>query len=228
MQFVARLLAAIALAAALLGPAHAAAPAPARPAVTCEQHPCVPVGGIVGEIKGDVAVKTAAFLAQAQAAGADAVVLAIASPGGSFGTSRDLFDVIKASKVPVYCYVAGMAASGAFWALQACTERVVEPDAKLMTHQAYLTVSAPASFTRADLLAIAANIEAMNERMCGDIAARMGITLAALMERIGDQDWFLTVPQAVLLGAADRAWLTGIDGYVTDVKTRHATPPPQK
>lgn len=219
MKFLARLLAALAVVAALAGPARAV--------TTCDRHPCVPVGAVVGEIKGDVATKVAAFLTEARTAGADAVVIAIASPGGSFGVSRDLFDAIRASRVPVYCYVSGMAASGAFWALQACTERVVEPDAKLMTHQAYLTVSEPVSFRRDDLLRIAAAIDAMNQRMCGDIAARMGMALPALLERIGDHDWFLTVPQAVLLGAADRAWATGLDGYVGDVKARHAPQPPK-
>lgn len=160
-------------------------------------------GGVFGAITPKMAEEIIGFLKNAAEKRADAVVLGILSPGGDCDASDHIFDAIKESPVPVYCYVRHMAASGAFWILQACKERVMEADARLMVHAPFIMAKADMAMKRADLVEALSKIDMMQELMIADIAPRMKMTEAALTKRLGEGDWFMSASQAVKSNAID-------------------------
>lgn len=192
-------------------PAPVAAPAPhivqtppVSPAVQqCKERPCIHAGGIFGAITPKVAEEIIGFLKNADEKKADAVVLGILSPGGDCDASDHIFDAIKESPVPVYCYVRHMAASGAFWILQACKERAMEEDARLMVHAPFIMAKADMAMKRTDLVEALSKIDMMQDLMVTDIAPRMKMTSAALVKRLGEGDWFMSASQAVKSHAID-------------------------
>lgn len=155
------------------------------------------------------------------------MTILIDSPGGDATVSAAIFNAIKAHPKPSHCVVVGSAASGAFFVLQACTERLAVPGAELMTHRmrivlpfvgkikakhpvipdVALVVATP---TPDQMLANAeeqvkqakqALLEelAMNQK----IAARLGMPLEHYTRKIAAGDWELTAPNALRVNAID-------------------------
>ena len=184
---------------------------------TCQKHPCLVAGSLEGSITMTDTVAVDTLVKGAASDKADAVLFSINSGGGDYGASKEIYRLIKTSPVPFYCYVTDMAASGAFWILQACKERVAEPDAILMVHQGSWTFTA-ASYSRADIATILSQLDAKNEIMLTSIASRMRMKPQDLTARCSKGDWFMSAPGAVAVNAADSVFTAGPEAYVKHVK----------
>jgi ATP-dependent protease ClpP protease subunit len=181
------------------------------------KHPCVVAAAIVGIIVPGTSMVFAEFMDKARVMGADAVVLGISSPGGDFNASEEIFNLIKDSEIPVYCYVKKAAMSGAFWILQACKERVGESDSRLMTHSPYVITQEGAILNRAVLTKLLSQLGMMESVMSSSIAGRLGMTEADMVSRLQRGDWFMSASQAVEAKALDRVVAPGkasFDGYI--------------
>jgi ATP-dependent protease ClpP protease subunit len=187
---------------------------------TCIQQPCVLQGVIAGPIDDDIADEFAKMLDAARAAGANAFVLGIMSPGGNFHASFRIFQAIQKSKMPVHCYVRKMAASGAFWILQACTERVAEPDVTLMIHAPLVVTPGSVVLKRQDLVMILERLRLLETIMVGTIAPKMKLTPAALSDKLAQGDWFMNPVAAIAAHALDSIWSGAFSEYVRDVQKR--------
>lgn len=196
---------------------------PDAPAVVPCGNPCVPVGAIVGVITPNMGPAWEGFLETAKKDHAVSIVLGIASPGGDFNTSEEIFNLIKESEIPVYCYVKKAAMSGAFWILQACTERIAESDARLMTHSPYMMTSDGQVLNRTVLTKLLSQLSMMESVMAESIASRMLMTPDELVKRLQAGDWFMSAPQAVAAHSLDRFVPPGVqsfDAYIDSIKAR--------
>lgn len=185
----------------------------------CTGSPCIAKAAIVGSIRPPLDRAIADFMMRAQEAHADAVMLIINSPGGEVGTSKHIFEILRASKVPTFCYVPKLAASGAFWILQGCTERVASPEALLMIHAPYATASEGMKLDIATLHQIASELEAEANIMAAQMAPRMKLTPAEMKERMLKGDWFMAGEAAIGNHAIDKL-VDGSKTYLDEVTAR--------
>lgn len=198
-----------------------AVPAKENLEVLCVEHPCVPVAALMDKITETSAADTLRFMASATLAKADAVIILILSPGGSLPASRIIFETLQSSKIPSYCYVGALAASGAFWVLQACTERVAEPNARLLVHEGFVKFNGGEDeervLRRVDLLRIADTLDVMNKNMFAGIAPRMLMTPESLAARVADGDWVMSASEALTAHAIDRVVPDDPETYIKSV-----------
>lgn len=87
------------------------------------------------EIDNRTAMKVIDDLYLAEATEDAPVVLIINSPGGSAYSTLSIVDAIQAMSVPVIGLTMGLAASGGFYAFQACTHRVMLKNSILFWHE---------------------------------------------------------------------------------------------
>lgn len=211
------------LLAAMLAPAPkswAAALQQHEPGKVCSEHPCLEAAPLVGEIDQQDAEEVEALVRVAAHDQADAVVLAIHSIGGDFGASKRIYDAIKSSPVPFYCYVSGTAASGAFWVLQACRERVAETTAMLMVHQAYFHFSVGTPVTRTDLADLLSKLDAMNDVMFSAVAPRMGLKTEELAAKcLQSGNWYFSGKSALAYHVVDALVPSDLAAYIEHVKS---------
>lgn len=200
------------------------APEP-EPKMECKKHPCIQLGGLLGPITEKNAAEAVAFIQEAGRIESDAIVILVASPGGDFDASEEIYDAIWASTVPVYCYVKGMAMSGAFWLIQACKERAAEHNARLMVHAPYLISRSGSPMHRRDLVAAIAQIDMTQSIMTVGIAERMQMTKAELDKRLDEGDWLMSASQAKDNKAIDVVIPrdVGLEGYIRQIAARHRT-----
>jgi ATP-dependent protease ClpP protease subunit len=183
--------------------------------------PCIPVGAMVGPINAEMADGLEKFLASAKKSKAVAVVIGIASPGGDFMASKRIFDTIKASPVPVHCYVQGMAASGAFWALQACTTRNVDPKAVLMAHTPRATFHGTVVVNKAAAYFLLEQLISREAQMVHDLAPRMEMEESAMIQKFNEGDWVMTPEEAVAAKAIDSIESKGFGSYLETVTSKY-------
>lgn len=217
----------ILLVVALLSCRAGAAPRPPaallpRPAL-CAVRPCVVTAAVIGDVEEGHGPYLAGVLAAAAAAKADAVVLGIVSRGGDYDTAAALYKAVAASPVPVYCYVQDVAASAAFWLLQACTERVAAADATLVMHQAVVVVPAAASLNRTELARLLGQLDAADAVMAAGCAPRLGLAPAAWAAKLAQGDWVMDGLEALAAHAIDAvAAPGGPEAYRDGVRRRLA------
>ncbi len=192
-----------------------------KPQKLCTSDPCVVGITIDGTIMPPEDLQILVFLLQAQTEGAKAIVIHINSPGGSFPTSRRIFRILKNSSIPTYCVVNGLAASGAFYALQGCTERVAVKDAKLLAHHpAFMLKEDSPPLTKSILKELLAEIEKLSMLMISDLAPRMHMTVDALLSRLDQGDWVMTADEALKANAIDKI-VPDVKTYIKEVMKRH-------
>jgi len=182
-------------------------------------EPCIAVAAIVGPIGGNMDDAIANFVIRAENDKADALVFLISSPGGDFNKSEKIFNAIKGSKVPTYCYASEMAASGAFWILQACDNRAADPQARLMTHSPMVVIPPNKTILKkADLTSALAEIEMLNEIQAYAISTRIGMKPEYFKEILSNGDWWMSPQSAKRVGALDV--IAKIDKYLSAISDK--------
>lgn len=141
----------------------------------------------------------------ARAAGASSITVIINSPGGDAAESLALYRAIKASALPVTCYVDGQASSGAFIALQGCRQRVMTKKSKLATHRPMAIVHKPTTVTVETAQAMAAELTELANQIDTLCAERMGMRLEEYRKMVSNgQTWIMDPEAALKAGAIDR------------------------
>lgn len=157
-------------------------------------------------------------IAEAKEAGVDALIVVWHSPGGETISSRRIFLAFRKSPVPIHCYVPGIAASGAFWALQGCKERAMAPGAMLMTHEPMVKTNLP--LNRRNLVEILKSLEETARLMAGDCVSRMKIKLQEYLDKVAEGDWTMNAPEAYEVGAVDHIY-SSLEDYLQNVKEQY-------
>lgn len=180
------------------------------------ESPCIMKGALTGVIGGRIHEIISTVLLQAVKEGAVAAILLIDSPGGSFEVSAAIYETLRASPIPVYCFVPKLAASGAFWALQGCTERIAFPSAKLLAHHPSISPNPGMSFTAAELRIIIEELDTIAIVMETELAKRMKMPLDKLQNKLDKGDWVMTSTEALQNNAIDKVLPTvaAVEGYV--------------
>ena len=165
------------------------------------------------EIRGPVTAQTAVDAISALALAApNPVTVEISSGGGDFRASSAIAKALWSYPGAVRCH-ADTAASGAFWILQACGERSVEPGAYLMEHFPYIRVAADTvgtsewRYEAGTLREIADLLDASTEEMFGFIGTRSGIGAEGLKAMVSAAPlhlWTVDAVQAGVLNLVDR------------------------
>ncbi len=170
---------------------------------TCDSTPCVMTATLAGKVNSEGADFVEAILLTAYEQKADAVLFQIDSSGGSLPAGRRIAKAIARSAVPVHCWVSGIAASAAAWLLQACGDRAVAPDARVVVHRpTYFLVG---SLSETELRVAADELVVLRHEMLGAIGARAGKTLHQVEALTTDEvEWITTGIEAVRSGLADR------------------------
>lgn len=184
----------------------------------CDKRPCILVVAILGSIGGSIDVGIASFLAKAESEKADALVFVIASPGGDFNKSEQIFNLIKDTKIPTFCFAHNIAASGAFWILQACDERAADPQARLMTHSPMISAKGGTMMRKADLLSALAEIDMLDEIQSNAISTRMGMDPEEYKKRLGSNDWWFSPQSAKRANAIDQ--VIDFDKYLLTIPSK--------
>jgi len=125
----------------------------------------------------------------------------IDSRGGSMEPSVALAGAIGA-RGDVRCLVRGMAASGAFAALQACRWREMEQGAWLMTHEPRAFV--PGAMDRVRARRFWEALEALSAEWNALCRGRLRMTAADYESKVMGKDWIIGPGEALRVGAIDR------------------------
>jgi ATP-dependent protease ClpP protease subunit len=158
--------------------------------------------------------KMSALIAQANAAGAEAIVLEIATPGGSVTDGIELGRAIEMSHAPIHCVVDGEAASMGFYVLQSCKTRMMTKRSALMVHEPSITGQTSGPQTKWHNVQSA--LHATAELMLEHEAKRMKISKDCLRSHIENgQDWWMLYGEALEVGA--------VDGVVASVESTQAS-----
>ena len=123
----------------------------------------------------------------------------INSGGGVVWDGLAIANAIRNHKGRVTTVVDGLAASIASVIAQAGTERVVQPGAMLMIHDAF----APFEGNAAEMAKMAQTLDQVSGNLAEQYAARAGGSAAAWREKMRAETWF-TAEEAVAAGLADR------------------------
>lgn len=123
----------------------------------------------------------------------------IDSPGGLVKQSANIAMHMHTSGLKVRCEVGSMAASGAFYILQACHTRVMHKKSILMWHKATLATAG----TIADILTDINRKKAVDRALAVPVCGRMKIPLDACMAKYANGDWFMDAEEAIANNAID-------------------------
>ncbi len=133
--------------------------------------------------------------------GLSAIVLVLDSPGGVLHEARGMARVVETAPAPVACVADGLAASAAFYLLQACPLRAMTERSQLLVHEAYGSRSG-----RSGTRELESELEAMrsvNQAMAAHQCRRLTMTLAECQARYAQRDWWVLPAEALEVGAVD-------------------------
>jgi ATP-dependent protease ClpP protease subunit len=154
------------------------------------------------EVDDESVAKTGKLIQEANAAGVDAIVLELATPGGSVMAGMELARQIEMSHAPVYCVADGEVASMGFYILQSCMTRMMTKRSVLMMHEPAVTAQIHGKQT--DYRNIQSALHAMAEAMLDFEARRLKISKDAARKKIENgQDWNMLYDEARAVGAVD-------------------------
>lgn len=143
-----------------------------------------------------------AYIARANAAGADAIVIRIDSPGGIVPEGMRLAKAIEDSRAPVYCIVDGMAASMAFYILQSCNHRIMTRRSSLMVHEPSTVRDQRGNWQ--DFMAIVVYLRTLGNGMASHECRRLVISQEDCESHFQlGQEWWLGWMDALKVGAVD-------------------------
>jgi len=128
----------------------------------------------------------------------------INSGGGVVWDGQAIAAAIRNHKGPKRTVADGLAASIASVIFQAGDERVIEPGAMLMIHDAY----APAEGNAEELRKLAGKLDQVSDELAAVYASRAGGTVAEWRARMRNETWY-GAEEAVRVGLADRVGLAG-------------------
>lgn len=181
--------------------------APASPPAT-EEAPKkanpVAIVALDGEVNEESVTELMGNMLEARNHEAKAILLEINSPGGSVYAGMKLAKVIEMfglSGTPVTCVVDGVAASMAFYILQACQARIMTDRSILMAHEPSMS---PGSAKADDLKTGSDVLVKLGHAMAHHEARRMKVTVEQFEERIKGKDWYMTDDDATEVGAVDK------------------------
>lgn len=157
---------------------------------------------LVGEINNESVRELVTQIVQANARQAVQIDMFINSPGGSVMSGIVLAQIMEESPAPIVCTVDGMAASMAFYVLQSCSVRQMTKRSVLMAHEPWVGSDGP--LTRSGAEETAAQLKAITKMIVEHCAARMSISVAELLHRIDNKNWWIEWEEAVKVGAVDK------------------------
>ncbi len=128
------------------------------------------------------------------------VVIEINSGGGEYEAGFLLVKAIEASPIQVLCQVDGMAASEAFFILQACDARSATARSTLMWHNVTLS---EANVTAVNAASLAKYVEVLNKAALSHVSKKLKLTKEEVAEKIRFSDWWMSPDEALLFGAID-------------------------
>lgn len=138
----------------------------------------VPSNGVVA-LFDEITPETAAiFIDQLMSAFDDApdapITIFIDSPGGSVYSTLSIINAIRSLPVPTIGIVTGMAASGGFYVLQACTHRCIMPLALMLWHE-MISLDFNPTTTAAEAAKKAADYQKLNKHLVDFLKERITI-----------------------------------------------------
>ena len=159
---------------------------------------------LTGEINKESALETEAAFKRAETDHADAIILAINSPGGSVPAGFLISQTIESSKIRVACVVDGVAASMAFFILESCPLRIQTKRSLLMVHEA--SISSEMSGQTTEFENTYKQLRALNWAMVEHYAHRMKLSPKQIFKKIsGGKEWWINWRESVDVGAIDIA-----------------------
>lgn len=177
------------------------------PAVECPKLPpgqrCVPLVRFTDQAVTEASVeRVEGELQSANDAGAGAIVLELATPGGSVGAGQEFARAIERSHAPVYCVVDGVTASMGFYVLQSCRGRYMTKRSSLMMHEP--SIESGDGGKQEEYENSRRALHAISEGMLEEESARMKISQEEAGRRIaGGQDWWQDWREALEVGSVD-------------------------
>lgn len=146
--------------------------------------------------------KISALLDQASRSGVDAVVLEMATLGGSVPAGQEFARAIERVPVPVHCVADGQVMSMGFYVLQACDYRYMTRRSTLMVHEPHFGGEVPGH--QLDLKNNADYLRKTGDAMAQHEGRRLRVGVDGLKARIEHgQDWFMDADEALSQGAVD-------------------------
>lgn len=127
-------------------------------------------------------------------------VIEINSGGGEYEAGFLLVKAIESSPIQILCQVDGMAASEAFYILQACDARSATARSVLMWHN--ITIS-QADVTALNAASLAKYAEVLNSAALHHISKKLKLTKEEVADKIRTSDWWMTPDEALTFGALD-------------------------
>lgn len=129
-----------------------------------------------------------------------AVILEIDSEGGEYPSFFLLAKVIEMSPFKVFCTVDGTAASGAFYVLQSCDQRVATARSILMWHGASVS---DATVNARNAPSLFRYLETVNAGMAHHVSKKLKIPFELVVQKMAEGDWWMTPDEALTIGALD-------------------------
>jgi ATP-dependent Clp protease protease subunit len=178
------------------------------PVVTCISDAqkatdrCVPKYRFSDEVNERSTGKAIKWIAAANKAGANELLIEINTPGGSVPDGFELAKAIEDSEAPVTCIVDGEAASMGFYITQSCQKRVMTKRSSLMAHEP--AIGGNFYGTPNQWQAIANWLAASREALAEHCQHRLKISMAEYRKRTdGGLMWWINYKEAVKVGAVD-------------------------
>lgn len=128
------------------------------------------------------------------------ITIHLSTPGGDVTAGLDIYDAIKAAKVPVTIIGRGEIQSMGTVILQAAKVRLLTPNTLVMMHIGFgnTAVDLPENVIRQ-----AQSVRALTNRCYDLIGSRIGLSRKEMLEKFSYDSYF-TAKQAIRLGLADR------------------------
>ena len=157
---------------------------------------------LANEITPESTARVVDELLFADAEGVDDIILFINSPGGdAYGTIM-ILDTIQMIKTPVTGIVSGIAASGAFYALEACDRRIMTKHSYLFWHQ---LITSPGDISnKVEMSNVVKRYEKLNEKFEEFLRDRAKISVTNWKKHFqSDNDIYFDATEALNLNLID-------------------------
>lgn len=155
------------------------------------------------EVDEDTVGQTVDLLRDLSAESNDPITLYLNSPGGDVFDGLLLFDYVQELRdecgIDFTTRVKGLAASMASVLAQAGDHRTISPNSWYMVHEPSTIAWGKAG----DIKREAKLLEDMHKQLCAIIAERSNLTVADVIRKSTDKDWWVPAPQAVDFGFFD-------------------------
>lgn len=139
----------------------------------------VPTNGVVALFDEINPETSAIFIDQLMSAFEDApdapITIFINSPGGSVYSTLAIMDAIRSLPVPTIGIVNGMAASGGFYVLQACTYRCIMPLSLMLWHE-MITIDFSPTATAAEAVKKSSDYQKLNKHLVDFMKERVNMS----------------------------------------------------